>query len=120
MSCVAFMMRENGRFERDPHGTMRHVLDHPQNQSLIHYRAQSDFVTGESGVPIVSRICRAERLQADFDALCAEVGLECRPLGQRNASSHRRYTEYFDDDLVTRVGELYREDAVRFGYAFGS
>lgn len=119
VSCVAFMMRHTGRFERDPRGTLRRVLANPANQSFVHYRPQSDFVTDEAGSLIVGRICRAERLQADFDALCDEVGLERRTLEQRNASSHRPYTDYFDDDLVREVGERYREDVERFGYAFG-
>lgn len=120
VSCVAFMMRQNRRFEQDPRGTLRRVLDNPHNQSFVHYRPQSDFVVGDAGELIVSRVCRAERLQPDFDAICAEVGLKPRVLGQRNASSHRPYTEYYDDELVRRVGERYREDVERFGYAFGA
>jgi hypothetical protein len=119
VSCVAFMMRHTGRFEQDPRGTLRRVLDNPSNQSFVHYRPQSDFVTDVDGKLMVGRICRAERLQADFDALCDEVGLERRALEQRNASNHRRYTDYFDDELAQQVGERYREDVARFGYRFG-
>lgn len=119
VSCVAFMMRHTGRFERDPRSTLRRVLDNPGNQSFVHYRPQSDFVTDPAGNVIVGRICRAERLQADFDALCDEVGLERRILERRNASSHRHYAEYYDDDLARAVGERYREDVERFGYRFG-
>lgn len=120
VSCVAFMMRNNGRFDHDPRGTMRRVLDNPQNQSSVHYLPQSDFVTGGSGEQIVKRICRAEQIQSDFAALCVEAGLAPRVLGQRNAWNHRHYAEYYDDDLVRQVGERYCEDVARFGYTFGA
>ncbi len=120
VSYVAFMMRHNGAFERDPRGAMRRVLDHPQNQSAVHFRPQSDFVVDEGGRQIVTRLCRAERLQQDFDALCAEFGLAPSVLEVRNASDHRPYAEHYDDELVARVGALYAADVARFGYAFGA
>lgn len=119
VSYVAFMMRHNGSFERDPGAAMRRVLANPQNQSPVHYRAQSDFVTDESGRQIVTRLCRAERLQADFDALCDEFDLERRELGIRNASNHLQYTRYYDEELIRQVGTQYRDDVERFGYRFG-
>ena len=119
VSYVAFMMRHNGAFERDPRAAMRRVLEHPQNQSPVHYRAQSDFVTDVGGEIIVSKICRAERLQADFEEVCARAGLPVLTLEVRNASTHRSYLEYYDDDLREAVAARYREDIERFDYRFG-
>ena len=120
VSYVAFIMRENGRFRADPQGTMRRVLANPQNQSQIHFRPQSDFVCDADGSIMVTQLCRAESLQADFDAVCDRVGLARLPLEVRNASEHRPYTEYFDDDLIRQVGDRYRQDVERFGYQFGA
>lgn len=119
ISYVAFMMRHNGLFERDPQAAMRRVLANPQNQSAVHYRPQSDFVTDEQGQIIVSALCRVERLHEDFAAVCKRVGLPPLALEQRNASVHRRYTEYYDPELREAVGALYGEDIARFGYRFG-
>jgi hypothetical protein len=120
VSYVAFMMRHNGLFERDPQAAMRRVLAHPQNQSAVHYRPQSDFVTDEGGQVIVSALCRVERLQADFAEVCARIGLPPLALEQRNPSVHRPYTEYYDEELRDAVAALYREDIERFGYRFGT
>jgi hypothetical protein len=120
VSYVAFIMRQNGSFQADPRGTMRRVLANPQNQSQIHYRPQSDFVCDDDGSIMVSRLCRAERLQADFDAVCDQLGMGRLPLEVRNASEHQPYVEYFDDDLIRQVADLYRQDIERFGYEFGS
>ena len=119
VSYVAFMMRHSGAFDRDPQAAMRRVLAHPQNQSAVHYRPQSDFVTDEAGRIIVSALCRAERLQQDFAEVCTRVGLPLPVLEQRNASVHRPYAEYYDDELREAVAALYREDIARFDYRFG-
>lgn len=119
VSYVAFMMRMNGAFERDPRGAMRRVLDNPQNQSFVHFRPQSDFVCDAAGQVMVTKLCRAERLQTDYDEVCAEFGLAPSVLEVRNASAHRPYTEHYDDALARAVGDLYRDDVERFGYAFG-
>lgn len=119
VSYVAFMMRDNGWFKADPRGTMRRVLANPQNQSVIHFRPQSDFVCDADDELMVSRICRLEQLQADFDRVCRDIGLLPFKLEVRNPSEHLRYTEYFDEDLVRQVGDRYRRDIANFGYEFG-
>lgn len=119
VSYVAFMMRHNGSFERDPRAAMRRVLANPQNQSTVHYRPQSDFVTDADGNLLVSKICRAEQLQRDFDAVCAALALPAATLEVRNSSTHRPYADYYDDELRLAVGERYHDDIARFGYVFG-
>jgi hypothetical protein len=120
VSYVAFIMRHNGAFERDPRGAMRRVLAHPQNQSPVHFRPQADFVTDAAGSLLVSKICRVERLQQDFDEVCDALRLPRRTLEVRNASSHQPYTDLYDDELRAAVAARYREDIERFGYGFGA
>lgn len=118
VSYVAFMMRHTDLFASDPQAAMRRVLANPQNQSPVHFRAQADFVTDESGVVMVSHLLRAESLQSDFDALCKALSLPQLALETRNASEHRDYREYYDADLKQRVAERYRIDIDLFGYRF--
>lgn len=119
VSYVAFMMRHNGAFERDPQAAMRRVLANPQNQSLVHYRPQTDFVTDATGRIIVSKICRAESLQQDFDLVCEALALPHSTLEVRNTSSHGPYVDYFDDALRDAVATRYAADIDLFGYRFG-
>ncbi|MFM1887605.1 MAG: hypothetical protein RL026_2762 [Pseudomonadota bacterium] len=119
VSCVAFMMRNNGWFADDPQGAMRRVLESPQQLSRVHYWPQSRFVCDDDGQVMVTRLLRAEQLQAGFDELCHATGLAPRVLEQRNASEHQHYTAYYDDALRGAVGALYADDIARFGYAYG-
>lgn len=118
VSYVAFMMRHNGLFAEDPQAAMRRVLANPQNQSPVHFRAQADFVTDETGQIMVSQLLRAESLQSDFDRLCDVLSLPRVSLETRNASEHRDYREYYDSELVQAVADRYRIDVDLFGYRF--
>jgi hypothetical protein len=118
VSYVAFMKR-GGEFQQDPTRAMRRVLENPQNQSHIHYRPQSDYVVDGSGQRLVTRICRAEHLQTDFDAVTQTLGLPAIRLDLHNASEHEHYAGYYDGPLIDAVAERYREDIERFGYRFG-
>jgi hypothetical protein len=120
VSCVAFMMRNNGWFAEDPRGAMWQVLQSPQQLSRVHYWPQWKFLCDDEGRCIVTRLLHAESLQADFDALCAATGLAPRVLEVRNASSHDHYSAYYDEALREAVGELYRDDVQRLGYSFGT
>jgi hypothetical protein len=74
------MMRNNGLFEQDPAGTLRRVLEMPQQLARVHYWPQSAFVCAASGEVMVTQLLRAENLQAGFDSLCAATGLQTRVL----------------------------------------
>ncbi|HTA65960.1 MAG TPA: sulfotransferase family 2 domain-containing protein, partial [Xanthomonadaceae bacterium] len=78
----------------------------------------SDFVTDADGRLMVDFIGRVERLQADCDRICARIGIPGGELGRSNESSHRDYREYYDDELIALVSEMYRSDLELFDYAF--
>jgi len=66
-------------------------------------------------------ILRFESLQADFDALCARLGLPALEIPWQNvsrSSEERDYHTYYDDATRAAVERVYRPDLERFGYAF--
>jgi hypothetical protein len=94
----------------------------------------------------VDFVGRYESLQADFDQVCARVGIPPTPLPRVNRSleetrpktlrelrkqlrraiwnrerehTFAHYTEYYDDESREYVGWLFRKDVEAFNYAFG-
>lgn len=62
---------------------------------------------------------RHETFAADFEAVCARLGLGGRPVEPQNVSKGRSpYRDYYDADLRDRVRALYRKDIQLFGYSF--
>lgn len=117
VSYCAFVARTNGLFAANPRSFMRSILQARPFDHIL-FRPQSDFVADADGRLMVDFIGRVERLQSDYDRICDTIGIPRSELTRVNESSHRDYREYFDEELVAMVSELYRADLELFDYAF--
>jgi hypothetical protein len=118
ISYCAFMSRQTGQFEASPRAFMRHVIrDQPPLQHIL-FRPQHEMLCDADGRLAMDMLGRVETMQADYDAICSRIGIPSAPLGQVNASSHRPWAEYYDDELRTLVGSMYARDLDLFGYRF--
>jgi hypothetical protein len=113
--------------------------------TYCHVVPQYDFLYDEAGKLLVDFVGRYESLQADFDTVCARIGIPPTPLPRVNRSlegtrpnslrelrkqlrralwSRERkhifphYTQYYDDESREFVGRLFRRDVEAFNYAF--
>jgi hypothetical protein len=69
------------------------------------------------GERLVDYIARYERLQEDFRVVLGRIGADCR-LPHLNATPHRPYQEYYDEETRHLVGTLYALDIETFAYTF--
>jgi len=118
VSYCAFMTRQHGAFDRDPQGTMRRILFELRPMDHVHFQPQYTLLTNDAGALEMDFIGRVERMQDDYDAVCARIGIPSRALEKVNSSRRGDYREYYDQALVDGVAELYRGDLERFGYTF--
>ncbi len=120
ISYCAFMSRNNGQFEANPQTFMRFIIrDRPPLQHIL-FRPQFEMLCDADGRVAMDRIGHVETMQADYDSICARIGIPSAPLAQVNASSHRHYAEYYDDELRKLVAAMYARDIDEFGYRFES
>jgi hypothetical protein len=67
----------------------------------------------------VDFVGRVENFVDDVNVVREKLGLEpAAALPRRNKSSHRHYSDYYDDESRDRVAELYAMDIEAFGYTF--
>ncbi len=117
VSYCAFMTRDQGSFERDPKGVMRHFLAQPPLQHLL-FQPQHLLITDADGNVLANHIGRVEEMQRSYDEICERIGISTATLDRVNSSKRADYRGYYDQPLIDGVAKLYARDLELFGYEF--
>lgn len=118
VSYCAFMTRDNDSFSRDPRAVMRHVLFKVRPLQHVLFWPQHSFLVGPDGRLLVDQVGRVENMQQSYDTICARIGIPSTPLEQVNSSRRGAYRDYYDQQLIDGVAQLYRRDLELFNYQF--
>jgi hypothetical protein len=89
-----------------------------EDSMKVHFFPQSPLlkVDGEIKMDFIGRF---ESIEKDFQYVCNKLGVAGN-LEHKNARKNPRpYQEYYTDELIEIVADLYEEDIVEFGYEFG-
>ncbi|WP_293700991.1 sulfotransferase family 2 domain-containing protein, partial [Sphingopyxis sp. UBA6734] len=107
VSYCAFATSREGSFARDPKRVMRHFLfTAPPLQHVI-FRPQHLFLTDMDGRLLADRLGKVETMQADYDGICAQIGIATSPLDHANRSRRGDYRDYYDQELIDGVAKIY-------------
>ncbi|WP_057183444.1 sulfotransferase family 2 domain-containing protein [Colwellia marinimaniae] len=111
----------------------------PYTDAYRHIEPQYNFLHDKSGVLLVDFVGKFESLQEGFDHVCSKINIQESKLPHINSSNNsptiiekikklwsfkkqdkpRHYTEYYDNDTLAIVSDLYAKDIATFGYVFG-
>lgn len=118
VSYCAFMTRANDAFNQNPKAVMRQILFQVRPMQHVLFWPQHAFVVDDEGRMLADQVGRVEEMQASYDVICARLGIPSTELGQVNSSRRGSYRDYYDQQLIDGVADLYRRDLELFGYGF--
>ena len=96
---------------------VRHWVSSQNIYRGIHFIPQADFLKLH-GTLAIDFIGRMENIEADFDTVKRQLGLNEAQLAHKNKSARRDYREYYTAKSISIVEEVYREDVELFEYSF--
>lgn len=79
----------------------------------LHLRTMNYWLNDE-----VDYIGKYEQLQLAYEHICKECVIPHEKLPKINRSKHKHYTEYYTDESISIVSELYKVDLDRFNYKY--
>lgn len=118
ISYCSFATSQQGTFESDPKGVMRHFALRAPPCNHIIFRPQHRFLTGPDGELQTDFLGRVETMQASYDTVATHLGIESSPLDHANQSRRGDYRDYYDQELIDAVARIYARDLELFGYDF--
>ena len=93
------------------------AVKHADFQKLVLVRPQTGLLVDEDGRIGMDFIGRYETLQDSFAEACRRIGIPVQRLAVVNATVHRPWEDYYDDELRRLVTRFYRRDFETLGYA---
>lgn len=97
------------------------LKDRDNKNPVVHY-LEGPFWNWWFNPSIISKfdyIGKYENLHEDFDNICKLSNLPKLKLPHVNKTTHRHYTEYYDDETREIIANRYATDIEYFGYEFG-
>ena len=96
----------------------------PNFLAYLHYArqrpdssCQARMLASRPGSPDIDLVGRFENLSADFEAICARIGIDA-PLPHLNKTKHHNYREFYDRESQSFVSEAWADEIQKFGYEF--
>ena len=118
ISSCFFLNRKNPLFIETPLQWMKSAIKAPQFRERVLVKPQYLQLMDAQGDIVMDYVGRYEHLQSSVDEICNRLQVETVLLEIRNASEHKQYREYYDDELKSSVEMVYQEDLKRFNYAY--
>ena len=85
----------------------------------IEFINQLDVVCDLKGNLLVNKILRFENLNEDWNNMFSELNLKPIPqLPSANKSSHKHYSDYYDDESQEFIAKMFKKDINFFEYEF--
>ena len=118
VSLYEYMLQNKGHPQHDLIKNMANFEEYIEWRVSKEMVVQKRFISDNRGNIIVDFVGRYENLQADFQKICAKLGIASEALPHLNRSDRRDYRQYYNERTKNLILEYAREDIEMFCYDF--
>ena len=118
ISICFFLNRKNSKFAESPLQWMKSAITVPRFRARVLVQPQYLQLVDVQGDIAMDYVGRYEKLQDSVDEICQILQIESTQLQKRNASEHKQYREYYDEELKSMVQSFYQQDLTQFNYSY--
>jgi hypothetical protein len=98
--------------------SFKKYLDLILKKKHVQWEEQYRFVYDENLELLVDFLGRFENIQNDVMDILKRLGVECSSIPHSNKSDRKKFTDYWDDEAIEMVADIYKKDIDIFGYSF--
>jgi hypothetical protein len=115
----------NFLLERPAHGRHKKVKKLSDFKHFIHMQVkrndayQINMLCDQQGKLLMDFVGKLENLEEDWQTVCKKIGIPYQQLQRKNATQHRHYQDYYDDETRQLVGRHWSREIELFEYTFG-
>lgn len=117
VSLYNYMLKETTHFQHELAKSFGSFDKYIEWRVAEEVRFQKDFVYSENGEQLVDFIEMFERLEADFQTICSDIGISTS-LPKLNVSNKKPYQQYYNKRTMELVKQAFEPDISLFGYEF--
>jgi hypothetical protein len=102
-------MEENSSFET--------YLDLIRKKAHVQWEPQYKFIYDQNGDLLIDFIGRLENFDKDASSIINRIGIKAE-IPHSNATKHKHYTEYYNQETIEIVNDMYSNDISLLNYKF--
>lgn len=84
----------------------------------VNVKPMLDWIRDKDGNILVDFVARFENIEEDWDKIQSQLKMKKTKLPVVHKVKHKKYSEYYNDDLREMVAEAYQIDINHFNYEF--
>lgn len=88
------------------------------SKEQLHFKPQTFWLLGAKNKLTVEKVIKLEQVDEDFPKLMSDFDIEFDSLKKENKSTNLNYKNFYNQELIDIVADIYKEDIKLFNYNF--
>lgn len=88
------------------------------SKEQLHFLPQTRWIYNRYGFSVVHRLIRFENLENDIKKTMETIGIPYKRLPVYNKSNNKNYKDFYTQEMIDKVAEIYQDEIKKLKYTF--